>query len=77
MRQLDPNEIQQARTSLGMSQAEFAKTFRLNVRTLQAWEIGLRSPSGAAAVLLWLIATIPQPILKALKRKEPTGRPPG
>jgi len=30
----------------------------------------------SAAVLLWLIATIPQTILKALKRKEPTGRPP-
>ena len=77
MRFLKPGEIQQARIALGMSQAEFAEAFRLNVRTLQDWEIGRRQPTGAAAVLLWLIATIPQPILKALKRKEPTGRPPG
>jgi DNA-binding XRE family transcriptional regulator len=77
MRFLKPGEIQQARIALGMSQAEFAEAFRLNVRTLQDWEIGRREPTGAAAVLLWLIATIPQPILRALKRKEPTGRPPG
>ena len=77
MRLLKPSEIQDARTTLGMSQAEFANAFRLNVRTLQEWEIGRRQPTGAAAVLLWLIATIPQPILKALKRKEPAGRPPG
>jgi len=77
MRFLKPGEIQQARIALGMSQAEFAEAFRLNVRTLQDWEIGRRQPTGAAAVLLWLIATIPQPILKALKKKEPAGRPPG
>jgi putative transcriptional regulator len=77
MRLLKAGEIQQARTALGMSQAEFAEAFHLSVRTLQEWEIGRRQPTGAAAVLLWLIATIPQPILRALKRKEPTGRPPG
>jgi putative transcriptional regulator len=77
MRPLKPAEIQQIRSALGMSQAEFAAAFHLNLRTLQEWEIGRKVPSGAAAVLLWLIATIPQPILKALKRKEPAGRPPG
>jgi putative transcriptional regulator len=69
MHLLKPAEIQQARAALGMSQAEFAAAFRLKVRTLQDWEIGRRQPTGAAAVLLWLIATIPQSILRALKRK--------
>jgi putative transcriptional regulator len=67
MRLLKAAEIQRARTELGMSQAEFAEAFRLNVRTLQEWEIGRRQPTGAAAVLLWLIARIPHQILKALK----------
>jgi len=77
MHPLKPEEIKKARDALEMSQSEFAKAFGLNLKTLQGWEIGQSSPSGAARVLLWLIATIPQPIMKALKRKEPTGRPPG
>ena len=38
MRLLKAGEIQQARTALRMSQAEFAEAFRLNVRTLQEWD---------------------------------------
>jgi putative transcriptional regulator len=70
-------EIQKVRLKLGMSQAEFAHTFWLNVRTLQDWEIGRKAPSDAAAVLLFLIPVIPGPILKALKRKDarPGGEP--
>jgi len=60
-------EIKQVRESLDMSQAEFAKAFHLSVRTLQKWEIGDMKPSGATAVLLWLISRIPQQIMKALK----------
>lgn len=77
MRPLKPAEIQKARTSLGMSQAQFAKAFHLNVRTLQNWEIGGASPTGPAAVLLWLIARIPQSILKALSEKDAARRNPG
>ena len=67
MRALKPAEIKQARDGLGMSQAEFANAFHLSVRTLQKWEIGGMKPSGATAVLLWLISRIPNQILKALR----------
>lgn len=52
-----------------MSQAEFATAFRLNVRTLQGWEIGRTKPEGAGAVLMWLIVHAPETILKLLKGK--------
>jgi putative transcriptional regulator len=77
MRTLKPAEIQEARTALGMSQADFARTFRLNVRTLQDWEVGRRTPTGAAGVLLWLIRAMPKPIMRALERAGPAGRTPG
>jgi putative transcriptional regulator len=64
---MKPSEIKKARDRLGMSQAEFAETFHLNLRTLQKWEIGETTPTGPAAVLLWLIGAIPQAIIKALK----------
>jgi putative transcriptional regulator len=67
MRALKPSEIKALRDRLEMSQAEFAKAFHLNVRTLQNWELGRITPSGPTAVLLWLIDHIPQQILKALR----------
>jgi putative transcriptional regulator len=50
-----------------MSQAQFAKAFKLSLRTLQAWEIGNGRPAGPAAVLMWLICNAPAAILKLLK----------
>jgi len=67
MRALKAAEIKQVRERLGMSQAEFAKAFHISVRTLQKWEIGGAKPSGPTMVLLWLIARIPNQILKALR----------
>jgi putative transcriptional regulator len=67
MKPLKPDQIKAVREGLSMSQSEFAETFHLNVRTVQQWEQGVSSPSGASAVLLWLIARIPQQIMKALK----------
>ena len=43
------NEVVQARQSTGMSQAKFASALHISKRTLQEWEQGRRSPSGAAA----------------------------
>jgi putative transcriptional regulator len=67
MLRLTPKEIKAARDRLGMSQAQFAEAFHLNVRTLQAWEIGNGKPGGPAAVLMWLICRAPEAILKLLK----------
>jgi putative transcriptional regulator len=75
MKPLKPADIKKLRNRLGMSQAAFAKTFRLNIRTVQSWEIGASQPSGGTAVLLWLISRIPHAIMKALK--EDNDRPGG
>jgi DNA-binding transcriptional regulator YiaG len=52
-----------------LSQDKFAETFHLNASTLRKWEQGQTSPSGAAAVLLWLLTKIPDQILEAMKRR--------
>jgi putative transcriptional regulator len=67
MRTLKPAEIKALRKGLGMSRSEFAEAFHLNIRMVEQWEQGRRQPSGATAVLLWLIDHIPQQILKALR----------
>lgn len=41
-----------ARNAAGLSQARFAALLGVSVRTLQEWEQGRRSPSGAAKTLL-------------------------
>jgi DNA-binding transcriptional regulator YiaG len=38
--------IKAARQSLGLSQSQAAKAWKLNTRTLQDWEQGARMPSG-------------------------------
>jgi putative transcriptional regulator len=67
MKPMKPADIKKLRSRLEMSQAKFAKTFRLNLRTVQSWEIGSAEPSGGTAVLLWLIDRIPQAIMRALR----------
>lgn len=68
MRSLTPKQIQAARERLGMSQDTFAETFHISVGTVRNWEQGKRSPSGAAAALLWLLTKIPDEILGALRK---------
>ena len=46
------NEVVEARQSTGMSQSEFASALSISKRTLQEWEQGRRSPSGAAQALI-------------------------
>ena len=65
MRELKPAEVKHVREASGLSQAKFAEQFRLNVRTVQRWE--LEGASGPAAVLIWLIGKLPQQITKALR----------
>ncbi len=54
-----------ARAATGLSQAAFAKLLGVSVRTLQEWEQGRKTPSGAAATLLRVAARHPR-ILKEL-----------
>jgi putative transcriptional regulator len=54
------------RRKLGMSQAEFAANFLLNVRTLQDWEQGRAQPEGPARVLLTIIDREPRAVKRAI-----------
>ncbi len=49
-----------ARAASGMSQAEFARATGVSVRTLQEWEQGRKTPSGAARSLLKLVSRHPE-----------------
>jgi putative transcriptional regulator len=70
MRALKPAEIQQLREKrLDMTQEQFAATFHISPWTIRKWEQGQTAPSGAAAVLLWLLTKIPDEILRAMKPK--------
>lgn len=76
-RDLDPNAFKRVqkdawekgvaatRQKLGLTQTEFASLLGISARTLQHWEQGTRTPTGAARVLLKLAATHPKAVLKA------------
>ena len=63
---LKPAEIKAIRANLGMSQAAFAKTFRLSLDTLKGWEQGKRKPDAAAANFLRVIAADPEFVRRTL-----------
>lgn len=54
------------RKRTGMSQAKFAGLLGVSVRTLQDWEQGRRSPSGAARTLLLIAAKNPDAIVAVI-----------
>lgn len=60
------NEVVQARQSTGMSQSEFASALSISKRTLQEWEQGRRSPSGAAQALIRIATKHPEVVREAL-----------
>ena len=60
------NEVVEARQSTGMSQAEFASALHISKRTLQEWEQGRRSPSGAAQALVRIAKRHPDVLREAL-----------
>ncbi len=53
------SDIVKARFASGLSQAQFADMLGISKRTLQQWEQGRRSPSGAARTLLRIVARHP------------------
>ena len=52
--------ITATREAVGVSQARFAALLGISVRTLQEWEQGRRSPTGAAKTLLRVAETHPE-----------------
>ena len=56
-------DVVEIRTKSGLSQSKFAQMLGVSVRTLQDWEQGRRSPSGAARTLLMVVEKHPQAVL--------------
>jgi putative transcriptional regulator len=54
------NEVTEARHKAGLSQAQFAEVLGISKRTLQDWEQGRRSPSGAAQALIRIAKRHPE-----------------
>ena len=65
--QVEQNDVVAARMAGGLSQSEFAQALGISVRTLQEWEQGRRSPSGAARTLIGIAARHPQIIVEAVR----------
>ena len=62
----DEVDVKLIRTKAGMSQAEFARAFCINPRTLQEWEQGRRKPDATTRAYLAVIAKRRQAVLEAL-----------
>ena len=63
---VEPNEVAQARQKSGLSQTQFAEALGISKRTLQEWEQGRRSPSGAAQTLIRIATRHPEVVREAL-----------
>lgn len=63
---LRPAEIKAIRTCVGLSQSEFASTFRLSLDTLKGGEQGKLKPDAAAANFLRMIKADPKLVKRTL-----------
>ncbi|HBT96821.1 MAG TPA: transcriptional regulator [Desulfobulbaceae bacterium] len=63
---VEEQDVKSIRERLSLSQNEFARLMRVNIRTLQNWEQRRRRPTGPAAALLQIVANAPEAALKAL-----------
>jgi putative transcriptional regulator len=62
----DEVDVKNIRSKTGMSQAEFARAFCMNPRTLQEWEQGRRKPDATVRAYLAVIAKNRKAVLEAL-----------
>jgi putative transcriptional regulator len=62
----DEVDVKRIRIKAGMSQAEFARAFCINPRTLQEWEQGRRRPDATTRAYLAVIAKNRGAVLDAL-----------
>ena len=62
----DEVDVKRIRTKARMSQAEFARAFCINPRTLQEWEQGRRKPDATTRAYLAVIAKNRAAVLDAL-----------
>lgn len=60
-------DVKAIRTRAGLSQAEFAKRYGFNVRTLQDWESSGAQPPSPVRAYLRVIDCFPEMVAKALR----------
>ncbi len=60
-----PVDVKAIRAALGLSQAQFARRFGLDIDALQNWEQGRTQPDRPAQVLLRTIAAAPREVAAA------------
>ncbi|MCH8895790.1 MAG: helix-turn-helix domain-containing protein [Proteobacteria bacterium] len=65
---MDPVDVKSIREKTGMSQQRFCAAFGISIGTLRHWEQGLRSPRGAARVLLKVVDHNPKAVIKAIEQ---------
>jgi putative transcriptional regulator len=61
---MSSGEIVRVRRRLNFSQSNFARVLNVSVKTVQAWEQGVREPSDAALKLLAIAAKRPEVLLE-------------
>ena len=64
----DEVDVKLIRSRTRMSQAEFARAFYINPRTLQEWEQGRRKPDATSRAYLAVISRNRRAVLDALTR---------
>lgn len=62
--EVKPSPVTAVRLAANLSQSQFAELMGISVRTLQDWEQGRRSPSGAAKTLLRVAEKHPEVLLE-------------
>ncbi len=55
VKEYQADEVREIRKSTGMSQKTFANFLGVSDKTVEAWEVGMNHPSGAASRLLSMI----------------------
>jgi len=59
--------VAEVRAKVGLAQSEFAKLLGVSVRTLQDWEQGRRTPSGAAQTLMKVAGRHPETLRELIQ----------
>ena len=64
-------DVKAIREKVRMSQDEFARKYGFSKRSLEQWEQGRRTPTGASRAFLVVIASEPDAVHRALTRIPP------
>jgi len=64
----DTVDVARIRAQLGLSQEEFAQTYGFALSAVRDWEQGRRQPERSARILLKIVETEPEAVIRALGR---------